>query len=314
MNLRYKPEHYAPVLWGGLVSLAVACGITLAGLTSWWWLLGTWLVYSFMAMTNSAGFHRLFAHRSYETTPFWEWFLLITGTLSCYGSSFQWAVVHSQHHKHSDTELDPHRFSKWWQMFTSNYVIEKVDFSAKRVIHRLLKKPGHKFVHNHYWALPTLFALALAALSPTVLVFCYLAPLGLVIFSAALFNYISHGEDGPNNAAFYALQASGEWRHRLHHEKPWLWDLREKWYHVDASAMFIRMIKKPEPAGDVPANRLPPLCFGLIGLILFGIAALSDYRNNNYDKASQALADGRCIARGGDKFIYGACYKLVEIK
>ncbi len=81
-------------------------------------------------------------------------------------------------------------------------------------------------------------------MSLQTLFFLYLAPLGLVIFSAALFNYISHGVDGPNNSAFYSLQASGEWRHKLHHEKPWLWDLREKWYHIDASAYFIRMIKR----------------------------------------------------------------------
>jgi len=244
LNLRYKPSHYVIVLWAGLFSLAVACCLALTGMVTWPWLLGTWLVYSFMAMTNSAGFHRLFAHRSYKTHPFWEWFLLITGTLSCYGSSFQWTVVHSQHHKFSDTDKDPHRFGHWTEMFKSNYMIEKISMSAKRYVKHLLKKPGHKWIHNHYWAIPASFAMILGFLSLKVLLFLYMAPLGLVIFSAALFNYISHGESGPNNSAFYSLQASGEWRHKLHHDKPHLWDLREKWYHIDASAYFIALIRK----------------------------------------------------------------------
>ncbi len=157
INLRYQPEHYVYVLWTGLICLGAATLLTVFGFVSWPWLLGTWLVYSFMAMTNSAGFHRLFAHGSYKTTPFWEWFLLITGTLSCYGSSFQWAVVHSQHHKYSDTDKDPHRFNKWTEMFKTNYVIEKVSFTSKRVISRLLKRPGHKWIHNHYWLIPGTF-------------------------------------------------------------------------------------------------------------------------------------------------------------
>jgi fatty-acid desaturase len=245
LNLRYQPEHYAYVLWAGLICLYTCIVLVVAGVVAWPWLLGTWLVYSFMAMTNSAGFHRLFAHRSYETSRFWEWVLLITGTLSCYGSSFQWTVVHSQHHKFSDTDKDPHRFSHWTEMFKSNYMIEKISMSAKRYIKHLLKKPGHKWIHNHYWSIPAAFALFLALVCGIkALAFLYLAPLGLVIFSAALFNYISHGEDGPNNSAFYSLQASGEWRHKLHHDKPHRWDLREKWYHIDASAYFIWLIKK----------------------------------------------------------------------
>lgn len=241
--LRYKPSHYINVLWFGLFCLTLATSFVVLGVVSWPWLVGTWLVYSFMAMTNSAGFHRLFAHGSYTTTRFWEWFLLITGTLSCYGSSFQWTVVHTQHHKYSDSDKDPHRFNHWTEMFKSNYVIDKVSFKSKRAIRWLLKRPGHAFVHRHYWAFPVVFSLLLAAISLKTLLFLYFAPLGLVIFSAALFNYISHGEDGPNNSAFYSLQASGEWRHKLHHEQPWRWDLREKWYHIDASAYFIRLIK-----------------------------------------------------------------------
>jgi len=91
--------------------------------------------------------------------------------------------------------------------------------------------------------LPVAFGSGLMLVSPQIALFLYLAPLGLVIFSAALFNYIAHDEGGPNNRAFYVLQSSGEWRHKLHHRRPWQWDLREKWYHVDPTALFIRMIK-----------------------------------------------------------------------
>jgi len=242
MNLRYKPHHYQWILHFGLANVILGFALVIFG-TSWLWLLGSFIVYSFMAMINSAGFHRLFAHRSYTTTPFWEAFLLFCGTLTSYGSSFVWCVVHHQHHKHSDTERDPHKFDSVKSIFTANYEMNKVDYSAKKVIRKLMDKPYHSFVHRHYWAFPIAFSLILGLISLKALVFLYWAPIGLVILSAGIFNYIAHNENGPTNTAYYALQASGEWRHKLHHEQPWRWDLREKWYHLDPAAYFIRLIK-----------------------------------------------------------------------
>ena len=223
--------------------------LAVSGKTSPLWLCATWVVYASMAMINSAGFHRLFAHRSYQTNRFWNWFLLIFGTLTCYGSSIQWTVVHTIHHKYSDTSLDPHQFRTIWDVFRSNYASTVAPDGFKiiersRYARHLVKHRGHAWIHRHYWLLPISFFCFLLMLSWKIALYCYLAPIGLVIFSAAFFNYVSHIGGAPHNYSFFALLPSGEGRHKLHHDEPWRWDLRERWYHPDPVALFIKAIKR----------------------------------------------------------------------
>ncbi len=240
----YKPEQYIYVFYIALAFLLYAIINTVN--VGFLWLIPIWLVYSYFAVTNSAGFHRLFSHGSYKTSKFWEFLLLISGTLTCYGSSLQWTVMHTQHHKYSDTEKDPHQFTNWTSIFKNNYQINgEYALSTRKAMRRLLKKPWHKTVHQYYWLIPISFMLFLyVVFGWNVLLYFYLAPLGLVILSASVFNYLSHINGKPNNTAYYALQSSGEWRHKLHHDEPWRWDLREKWYHIDLGAYFIMLIKK----------------------------------------------------------------------
>ena len=243
MDLKYKPKHYLVALWVGLISLTMGVGYCVLEDHSWWWLIGTWAVYSLMAIVNSAGFHRLFSHRSYKTTPFWEWFFLICGTLSAYGSSLQWTVHHTQHHKYADTDRDPHNFKTPWDFFRVNYLVDRLDFASLRAIKHLLKKPGHKWVHEHYWLFPGSMILFLLLFFPTALMYLYLAPIGLVIFSAAMFNYVAHDDSGPNSSGWWTLVSSGEFRHDFHHDHPERWDLRREWYDVDPGAMLISLIR-----------------------------------------------------------------------
>ena len=55
--------------------------------------------------------HRYMAHRMFTMNPFWEKFFYLF-TFATQGSSFlhpkSYAQLHLEHHKHSDTEEDPH--------------------------------------------------------------------------------------------------------------------------------------------------------------------------------------------------------------
>lgn len=76
------------------------------------------LVLSFLALhwyasvfAQSFFLHRYMAHRMFSMSPFWERFFYLFTFLS-QGSSFlhpkSYAQLHLEHHKHSDTEDDPH--------------------------------------------------------------------------------------------------------------------------------------------------------------------------------------------------------------
>lgn len=54
------------------------------------------------------GYHRYFAHRSFETSRFMRLFLVVLGAMSAQGPLFWWVATHRRHHAFSDTPGDPH--------------------------------------------------------------------------------------------------------------------------------------------------------------------------------------------------------------
>lgn len=56
----------------------------------------------------TAGAHRLWSHRSYKANPILKWFLMILNSACNQGHLIYWCRDHRTHHRHSDTEADPH--------------------------------------------------------------------------------------------------------------------------------------------------------------------------------------------------------------
>jgi stearoyl-CoA desaturase (delta-9 desaturase) len=54
------------------------------------------------------GYHRLLAHRSFQTSSPLKYFLAILGQIAGEGGVIYWVATHRRHHIHSDTEFDPH--------------------------------------------------------------------------------------------------------------------------------------------------------------------------------------------------------------
>lgn len=101
-----------------IMTLAVLlpfCGCLAAILLLWrvgwmgWLYLGMlvagWLL---TGMGITIGFHRLLAHRSFETYRWMRVFWMAMGALSVEGSPLVWCTVHRRHHEHSDKTGDPH--------------------------------------------------------------------------------------------------------------------------------------------------------------------------------------------------------------
>jgi stearoyl-CoA desaturase (delta-9 desaturase) len=56
----------------------------------------------------TVGYHRLFTHRSFATTPRIQRALAIAGSMALEGPLDQWVADHRKHHAHTDVEGDPH--------------------------------------------------------------------------------------------------------------------------------------------------------------------------------------------------------------
>lgn len=63
-------------------------------------------------MSVTAGYHRYFAHRSYESHPVLQWFLVAIATSGWQGSVLRWCAGHRTHHRFIDTEQDPYAITK----------------------------------------------------------------------------------------------------------------------------------------------------------------------------------------------------------
>jgi len=56
----------------------------------------------------TVGFHRLFTHRSFQTTRVVQFVLGVLGSMTFQGPLLPWVGRHRLHHRHSDGEGDPH--------------------------------------------------------------------------------------------------------------------------------------------------------------------------------------------------------------
>ncbi|MFN7963726.1 MAG: acyl-CoA desaturase [Thermoanaerobaculia bacterium] len=68
-------------------------------------LAGMWTL---SGLAGTVGFHRLFAHRSFQARTSVRVALAVAGSMAGQGPPIYWAALHRQHHQFSDQEGDPH--------------------------------------------------------------------------------------------------------------------------------------------------------------------------------------------------------------
>ncbi len=65
-------------------------------------------LYLFTGLGITAGYHRLFSHRSFETRLPVRRLLAVAGSMACQGPLISWVAEHRRHHQLSDRDGDPH--------------------------------------------------------------------------------------------------------------------------------------------------------------------------------------------------------------
>jgi stearoyl-CoA desaturase (delta-9 desaturase) len=173
------------------------------------------VMYVCMVVGMTVGMHRYFTHRSYETSKFWQHVLAFFATISLFGSVALFPAFHILHHRHSDTDLDPH-ITDWTYFFAKRFKHLDVD---KRVFIKLLRMPVYSFYHKYYGAIVAAWVLALLAISVEALVFAYLIPLFVIHFVAAIHQTTAHYKQQPRDNRLFdvALLSFGEFLHASHH-------------------------------------------------------------------------------------------------
>jgi stearoyl-CoA desaturase (delta-9 desaturase) len=65
-------------------------------------------MYALTGLGITVGFHRLFSHRSFETSRVVQFILAVLGSMAVQGPVLRWVALHRRHHQYSDEDGDPH--------------------------------------------------------------------------------------------------------------------------------------------------------------------------------------------------------------
>ena len=154
-------EPKPPLIWPNTLMFVLTGAIALVAVP-WYGLThgfttATWVVAVLLAGANgmaiTAGYHRLWAHKTYEAHWSVRWALLLFGTMALQNSVFAWASGHRTHHLHvDDEELDPYsaRRGFWFShigWMLREYPSGREDFTN---IPDLKRDPLLAFQHRHY--------------------------------------------------------------------------------------------------------------------------------------------------------------------
>lgn len=115
--------------------------------------LGLWLL---TGLAVTAGYHRLFAHRSYQAAAPVRWFFALLGSATWENSVIAWAAAHRYHHNFVDTDDDPYNAQAgFWYSHMGWVMLEGPKHEDYDSVPDLWKDPFLRWQHRHYLAIST---------------------------------------------------------------------------------------------------------------------------------------------------------------
>jgi len=99
-----------------------------------------------------SGYHRHFAHRAYDATPFFRTILMLMGSAAFEGSVLWWSRGHRAHHKYVDTDKDPYAIIKgfWYAHIGWMLVRQNKERNGSVNTQDLENCPIVKWQHKNY--------------------------------------------------------------------------------------------------------------------------------------------------------------------
>ena len=200
-------------------------------------------------------YHRLISHKSFISPQWFKIIGLILGSLGGVGSTIEWVTTHRDHHRHSDTEKDPHTPLGGLKRFLQMQFFPMLVSSTPRYVPDLLRDKMHLNLHKFYWAIHFTYAIILYFIDPFAIVYAYLVPsliLWHVMSSLGTFAHTPSAgtrpietKDKSTNLWFLGWFAFGEGWHNNHHAEASNYKFGRAKHEVDLAARIIEIVGKP---------------------------------------------------------------------
>lgn len=235
--------------------------------------------YMITGLGITAGYHRYFTHRSFETNNFIKVFLGVSGSMAAQGPIMYWTAVHRRHHQFSDKDMDPHSPHSYgeglWQQVQGfwhahvGWMLNLQGMDWIRIVRDLLRDRWVMWMNKHYLWLMMLGLILPAVLGGLLTMSWFGALTGflwgglvrifLVHHTTWSINSICHlfggrpydTSDESRNNFLCALFAFGEGWHNNHHAFPTSARHGFYWWQIDTTYLFLLLLQKLGLAWDL---------------------------------------------------------------
>ncbi|GGA88785.1 acyl-CoA desaturase [Neiella marina] len=229
-------------------------------------------------MSITVGYHRLWAHKTFNAHPFVRFVLAIGGAFALQNSALHWSSDHRVHHRHvDDGDKDPYAATKgfWYShigwMLREYQPMRYHDYSNCR---DLQKDKIVMWQHRNYWLLTWSLNLGIPVvlgwlLGDIIGGFLLIGVLRLVASHHFTFfiNSLAHvwgkrtytEKNTARDNGWLALLTYGEGYHNFHHLFEYDYRNGIRWYQFDPSKWFIWTMAKLKLASNLrtaPAERI----------------------------------------------------------
>jgi stearoyl-CoA desaturase (delta-9 desaturase) len=206
----------------------------------------------------TAGYHRLFAHQTYESPAIVRFFFLLFGAAAFQNSAFKWSSDHRYHHRFVDKEGDPYNINRGFFYAHMGWIfhadpVERNFANAADLEADALVQWQHRYFN--------LIAVSMCFLFPTLLGLCFGRPFaGFFLGGLVRLLVVHHGTFLINSFAhmfgtrpystkvsardcwWLAFLTNGEGYHNFHHAFANDYRNGVRWYHWDPSKWLIRAL------------------------------------------------------------------------
>jgi len=264
-----NPSEKPKIIWLNLLVFSITFAIAAVGVPVYAYyfefdaatIVAFILATGYCGMSITAGYHRLWSHKSYECNALIRVIYAIGGAFAVQNSALHWSSDHRVHHQHVDNnELDPYSAGRGFWYSHIGWMLR--EYQANRYhdyknVRDLQRDPIVMWQHKHYlllvlltnFGIPLLFGLINGNILGSLLLIGFLR---LVISHHVTFfiNSLAHmwgsqpysDKNTAKDNPVVALLTYGEGYHNFHHAFQYDYRNAIKWWQFDPTKWLIKTL------------------------------------------------------------------------
>ncbi len=238
------------------------------------------VLYVLRMFAITAFYHRYFSHKAFKTSRVLQFFFALIGASCVQRGPLWWAAHHRNHHRHADTEQDPHSpaHSGFWRSHVGWFLTRQAFRTDRTVVTDLTRYAELRWLDRFDVLVPIVFAVALyffgswlqrahpslGTSGGQMLIWGFFISTVVLLHATVTINSLAHRfgsrrydtRDDSRNNWLLAVITFGEGWHNNHHHFPGSARQGFRWWEIDLTYYVLRAMAlcglvwdlKPVPA------------------------------------------------------------------